>query len=368
MPIVRRDAGFTLIELMVALSITVVILGTALGTFSNAVSLNETATLVADANQNLRAGTNMLVRDLMQAGRGIDTGGIPIPCGPGALPILRPGPPGTSLTFDNTTATTLPAVITGHRLGPVVTGRPTDIVTMLSTDPTSLVQFGSGSVPRPLPLNVSGALPAGITSPAPALASDGASLNVGQFDSWLTDPSSKIKPGDLLLFNNANGRALQTVTRVSGTDVHFEAGDPFQLNQRSVSQGSIVQIRGGAAFPQTDVVRVTMLTYYVDAATTPGAPRLMRRINHFPAEALAGVVEDLNLTWDLVDGSTNPTEVPDLPATIGGVLFSSNQIRKANLRVGVRSDTTSRAQMDHVRHHVSTVVSLRSLAYVDRYR
>ena len=83
---------------------------------------------------------------------------------------------------------------------------------------------------------------------------------------------------------------------------------------------------------------------------------------------MAGVVEDLNLTWDLVDAVTNPTDVPSLPVTLGGVLFSSNQIRKANLRVSVRSDARSSVQTDYLRHHVSTVVSLRSLAYVDRYQ
>ena len=31
--------------------------------------LNDTATLIADSNQNLRSGTNGFVRDLMQAGR-----------------------------------------------------------------------------------------------------------------------------------------------------------------------------------------------------------------------------------------------------------------------------------------------------------
>lgn len=368
----RHEGGFSLIELMVALGITVVILGTAMGTLRNAFSLNETATLVADANQNLRAGTNMLVRDLMQAGRGIHIGGIPIPSGPGAQPIERPGPPGTSLTFDNTTQTTLPAIITGYQLGPVINGQLTDIVTMLAVDPTAFVQFGVTPVPQALPLNLTGpplgTYPAGITAPVPTLADDGGSLHVGQFTGWLTDPVFKVKPGDLLLFNNANGRAIQVVTRVSGSDVFFEPTDPFRLNQRGVTQGSIMQIRGGSSFPQTDVVRVTMLTYYVDANTTSGSPRLTRQINHFPPEAMAGVVENLRLTWDVVDGVVNPTAVPHLPSTIGGVLYSSNQIRKANLDMSVRSDTRSTEHMDYLRHQVSTVVSIRSLAYVDRYQ
>ena len=63
-----------------------------------------------------------------------------------------------------------------------------------------------------------------------------------------------------------------------------------------------------------------MITYYVDNTTTAGTPRLTRVINHcpgsdltpgcdlFPAfapQALAGVVEDLDLTYDLVDSAVN---------------------------------------------------------------
>ena len=56
------------------------------------------------------------------------------------------------------------------------------------------------------------------------------------------------------------------------------------------------------------------MTYYVDSTTTPGTPRLTRVVNNFPAQALAGVVEDLDLTYDLYDGTTNPTGVTSLPA------------------------------------------------------
>lgn len=368
MSIHRQEDGFTLVELMVATSIALLVLGGALGMLGDAVTLNDTASKMSDSNQNLRAGTNMLVRDLMQVGRGIDIGGIPIPSGAGALPISRPSPPGQNYTINNTTATTMPAVITGDGLGPTINGVATDIVTLLAIDPTSYVRFTATSVPRSLPLNLSGTLPTGMTTPVPTLADDGSSLTVGQFTAWLTDPVDGVKPGDVLLFNNANGRAVQTVTSVVNDQVFFAANDVFNFNQRTVLQGSIVQIRGaGTSYPQTDVVRLKFQTYYLDATTTPGAPRLTRRVNHFGPQALAGVVDGLQLSWDLVDGVTNPTDVPDLPATIGGVAYSSNQIRKANVHVMVRSEEKARVDQDYMRQHVSTVVSLRSLAYVDRY-
>jgi len=367
------ESGFTLVELMMSTAIMLIVLGTAVTTFRDALRLNEAATLVADATQNLRAGTNLLVRDLMQTGRGIPTGGIPIPSGEGATAINRPGPPGASYTFDNVNATTLTAITTGDGLGPLISGDVTDIVTMLALDPLSYVHYATDSLAAPLELNwgANQALwPEGLTAPAPTLAADGASLDVGQFTAWTTDPATGVKPGDLLLFSNSLGAAIQTVTRVEGTEVFFDANsgsDQFNFNQRNVEQGSILQIRNGATFPQTTVVRVQMLTYYIDATTTPGTPRLVRRLNYFEGQALAGVLEDLEITYDLADGVTNPVGVAELPFTSNGNVYTGNQIRKVNLHVGVRSDSRSSVNHDYLRHHLSTSVGIRSLAYVSRY-
>ena len=90
----NSESGFTIVELIVASMITLTVIGIALTTFSNAMALNEAATQIADSNQNLRAGTNLLVRDLLQAGRNIPTGGISIPSGAGSVAIYRPSPPG----------------------------------------------------------------------------------------------------------------------------------------------------------------------------------------------------------------------------------------------------------------------------------
>jgi prepilin-type N-terminal cleavage/methylation domain-containing protein len=370
----RRQDGFTLVELMLATAITLIVLATATGTFKNALLLNDTATLIADSNQNLRSGTNVFVRDLMQAGRGIPTGGIPIPSGPGATTLVRPSPPANpavALSFDNITQTTLSAITSGYRLGPLVNGRRSDIVTMLALDPTSYVAYPPLAF-KQMPLNYVAPLPAGLTAPVPALAADGASLDVGQFAAWNSDPVDGIKAGDILLFNNQNGTAIQTVTSVSGTTVFFAAGDPFNFNQRTVTRGSIMQILGGAAtFPPTDVVRIQMLSYYLDDVTTPGGPRLMRQVNLFDPQALAGVVDDLTVTYDLVDDRINPVHPinqPSVPVIIGGKMFGASQIRKANLRVAVRSETRSTAVNDYLRNTATTVVSLRSLAYSDRYQ
>jgi hypothetical protein len=91
----------------------------------------------------------------------------------------------------------------------------------------------------------------------------------------------------------------------------------------------------------------------------------------FDPQALAGVVEDLDITYDLYDGACNPTEVTSLPYTTtcqgNSITYTEGMIRKVNVHVGVRSETLSKPLQDYVRNHVSTSVNVRSLTSVDRY-
>ena len=344
-----------------------VVMGVAFSTFDNALALNETATQLADASQNLRAGTNILVRDLMQAGRNIPIGGIAIPSGTNSTAIYRPSPPNQSYAFNNTTDTTLKAITTGMNLGPTVSGRDTDIITMIMDDPFL----------APLDL-----FPSDAAAGLPRLALDGSTFDVGTSTAWLQgDPANGIAPvkvGDVLYFATGSGTALQTVTALTATVVTFAAGDPFNFNQRTAAAGSITQIlppppsvsacgTAPACGPAMTVRRVLMYTYYVNE-DTPGVPRLQRVLNHFPRTALAGVVEDLDISYDLVDGVNNPVDVDDLPYTANLVTYSATQIRKVNVHVGVRSEQKSTKSKDYLRSHVSTVISIRNLAYVDRYQ
>jgi type II secretory pathway pseudopilin PulG len=356
-----NEAGFTIVELMISTVITLGVLSVALTSFQSAVTLNQTGTQIADSTQNLRAGTNLMIRDLEQAARGIPTGGIPIPSGAGATAVTRPGPPGVSLTFDTVTQTSLPAITSGASLGPTIDGEATDIVTMLMTD---TLPTGNGPNPGELLLNDGSAGQATLTG-------TGLSIDVGTHAAWMTGNAANGVPpivaGDLLWvahIANSSGTLVE-VTSTDTQKIYLAAHDPMNLNQPGAAQGSIAQMlppASGYAY------RVLMITYYVDNITTPSVPRLTRRLNMYTPQALAGVVEDLNLTYDLVDGVTNPTLIPSLPYTANGVTYTANQIRKVNLHLGVRSDQLMASLHDYIRNHVNTVVSIRNLAYVNRYQ
>jgi hypothetical protein len=91
-------------------------------------------------------------------------------------------------------------------------------------------------------------------------------------------------------------------------------------------------------------------------------PRLIRRVNNRPGQVVALVLEDLQLSYDLVDGVTNPTNVkaPTAPN-------SNNQIRKANVFLSGRSSSKVRNTNDYLHRNLTTQISLRSLAFVNRY-
>lgn len=358
-----RHDGFTIVELMVSMAITLVVLAGAMTAISDAMRLNDAGLQVADSNQNLRSGANLMIRDLLQAGRLIPIGGIPIPSGAGAVGINRPSPPNTFNFFDNVGQVTLTAITTGSTLGPLVNNATTDIVTILMIDP--LLPFAN--------------LPAG------ALAADGASVTLGPASPWITglnpgppvETVNTIKQGDLVWFNTGGG-AIQTVTSVDATKAYFATGgtDWFNFNQRNAADGTVMElcpagnpIPGAACvggFGAMKLYRLLMLTYYVD--TTGPEPRLTRVQNHFTPQALAGVVEDLELTYDVVDSVTNPTGLPSLPVTLNGLTYTANQIRKVNLHIGVRSDLLSPGQVDYIRNHMTTSVSIRNLASINRYQ
>lgn len=366
----RRAAGedgFTLIELMAATAVMLIVLAGALTAFTNAMNVNNAGQQLSDSSHSLRSGANLLERDLMQAGRKIPTGGIPIPNGTGSSAIRRPGPPGMpAYYFDTTTQTTLNSVITGWQLGPSVTGASTDMVTFLMIDPL----LGDTKV-----------CDSTLTQPAntAALQNDGSSMTVTGTTSttgfnWLTaDPNNGVQPvqtGDLIWFNTG-ATAIRAVTSTDASKIYFGSGDWFNLNQSAAAQGTVFSLKSGGKFPcGFAAARLLMYTYYIDASTVPGAPRLTRQMNHFTARALSGVVESLNLSYDLVDGVNNPTLVSSLPYTDAGtgLVYTATQVRKVNLRIGIRSDTLSSQTRDYVRTQLSTVISLRNLAFVDRYQ
>jgi hypothetical protein len=334
----RHDWGFSTVEMLIASAITLVVLAGTMGAFNNSLGLNEKAAQIADLEQNMRAGMNLLVDDFLIAGWSVPIGGIPIPSGPGAHAVVRPGRPEENIYF---TAQTIAAVNPGPALGPVINGRQTDIVNILFMD--SLLALNEWPLAA---INANGSV---------------VTVNAG---THISNVNNAIHAGDLIALSNAKGCTVQYVTGVAGQVITFGADDPMKLNQPDADYGSIKNLRNddGTTFPPTTATRVWLVTYYLDSVTDPASPRLIRRINYGQGQAVALVLEDLQLSYDLVDGGANPANVK-IPVAPNG----PSQIRKANILLSGRSNSTARDTSEYFRRTLTTQAGLRSLSYVDRY-
>jgi hypothetical protein len=289
----------------------------------------------------VQVGMSLVVRDMIQTGTSIPRGGVSIPGGVGSVPVQRPGPAnGVGPWLFPATWEVLPAVMPGNSLGPALIGVQTDVITLMYADPTiQLNQF-----------------------PLDALSADGsiATVNAG---TNIGGPDG-IRIGDIILYMNGMGNTIQMVTAVAGQVITCAPGDVMNLNQPGAERGSITDLQSTpGVYPPTTAVRVQMVSYYVDTVTDPAMPRLVRRVGLGPELAIAMGIENIQVTFDLVDGVTNPTNVVDPVAP-----NSPHQIRKINFFLAARSLERNAYSLDFMRTTMATQVGLRSLSYTDRYR
>ena len=351
----RRETGFSLLELLVAMTITLIVVAGTLAMLDQAQRTSESIALSSNTLQNLRAGMNNLTRDLVLAGQGLPTGGISIPNGSG-IPVNRPGPTGTSYTFGVSPNffTAIPVVTTGGGLGPNVL-RPSDIITIMYADNSltlnqNVINDPNGNPPCAGSIDPNGAFVNFDINCTPLGAGPGA---------------QNIQAGDLIMFSNAQGNALEVVTTIAGQTLNFATGDAYNLNQRTDPSGTMQQIQippGSGTYPPTTATRISMITYYLDNSD-PTNPRLMRQVTFNPPLAVAEDIEDLQASYDFVDGDTNPADLKDPPAG-----DSANQIQNVNLFLAGRSSSPFSQTGQYYRNNLITKVSPRSLVFFNRYQ
>jgi type II secretory pathway pseudopilin PulG len=379
----KKKSGFTLVELIIGMAVTMVALAAAVLMFRDSTKANTNVTQASDMNDNLRAGLNLIVQDLIQTGTGIPTGGIAIPstinaagCNIGK-PVNRP-PAVLGLKFQGPNAANvgcnaiLPAIEPGADLGPTVTspdgtsGTQSDIINIMYADNTLSMDQ------KPI---------TGPTCPKGTIAPDGSTITFDSAPGCVTIGGAGIavNPGDLLMIYNANNSngILQTVSSVAGQTLAFNAGDAFNLNGRTTTEtsGTILSLQNLTAgkpngtYPPTSCTRVWMITYYLDSTTDPKHPMLMREVNFNTPQPVAETVENLQFAFNFADGTVpapvNQPTIPILPAPSGD---NENQIRSVNVYLGARSATRGTVNGQYIRNNLATQVALRSMAYFNTYK
>jgi hypothetical protein len=301
---------------------------------------------------------DLIVRDLLQTGSGLPKGHVILVPSGGEL-LRRPGPPTTAYTLPASTLS-MPAVVPGAGLGPMVNGVATDMITILTADnnftDVAVTGVGNDWIDVPMSLNIT----AGI---------------------------DRVATGQLMMVYKGTATTLVQVTAVNGPirRIHFASGDSLKLNQTALGiAGNLRSLNaqpptGAAAPAATRLTRVRMITFYLDDTTTPGRPRLVRRINNghpttfsnMLGTAVALDIENLQFSYDINDGAGNPSNVQFTAADLDGSgacapdACSPTQIRKVNVVLTARSGTG--AQRTY-RNTLQSQVALRGMALVNEYQ
>jgi prepilin-type N-terminal cleavage/methylation domain-containing protein len=390
------ERGFSLVELLVTTAITTIILGATMAAMNDAIKVTDSAIQLTNMNNGLRTSMDLVVRDLLQVGQGLPSGNVVlVPTGAGSTAIRLPAPPGLTYYLGAAGAVgeivptltdvapgaalgppSISAVIPGPGLGPVVNGQPTDMIVTIAGD-------SAFDAIRLTALAVNGTTMTVWNGPT---ISHGANITNGGADD--------LDPGDLIALVRGSVSALVQVTSVAGQVVTFAAADSLNLNQQAAADGTVRELRltptadvyvapnpmPNPAPPPviaTEATRIRMISYYIDATTDPQRPRLMRRINAQIPTAVAFDIENFQVSYDLADGVTNPANVrmvaadllnPNVNGRCAPDACSPNQIRKVNIMLSARSKSPLRGTRQFLRNRLLTQVSLRSLAFVDRYQ
>jgi prepilin-type N-terminal cleavage/methylation domain-containing protein len=390
----RNERGFTILEMVVATGIGTILLAAAVQLYVQGVNATWTASQRAEMQQDFRAASNMLTRDLSLAGSGLSPGtAIPLPSthtpeyGCSSSGCYLNGVAGTYPLQGGTPY--LYGLMTGYNLGPVVQGQSTDVVTVVYTDSSfylncyeaavsvaGYVTFKRPTVTSPVTWTTDGCLPTGVSTPQA-----------------VNDSAVGLTTGDLVMMTVGGTTVVVEVTGavVTGTDssgntdytVPFANGDPLNMNQTASGyllngiKNSATGTYSSAPCGGSGPCRLLVVTYYIDNTTSP--PRLMRQVSgHTPVPVAEGVVY-MKFTYDLFNTSTNTVAVAcqnpgasgDVCATGSSSGLLPNQITQIHV-ANMAMDSSVKSALyglagGYQSIDLQTTVSARNLTYVNNY-
>jgi prepilin-type N-terminal cleavage/methylation domain-containing protein len=369
----KREGGFSLLEMVVAMALGTIVLGAAVSIYIQGVNATWTVSQRAELQQDFRAASNLLTNDLSLAGAGLGQGAsIQLPTS-ATLPLYGCAQTTGTCYINSGAGETYPVqgttpylygLLPGYQEGPTVNTMATDIVTVVYADPTFALDCYTASVTNSttvtftLPGTLSCTLPTNISTPQ-AVNDAGVGLTAGDLV-WFT-------------FGTSNVVAEVTTAATSGGVVVFASGDKLKMNQASSAARSLASKTTGTT---GTAERILVITYYLDSSVTP--TRLMRQVSgHTPMPVAENVVY-LNFTYDLFNTTTttaavgcpNPGAITPACANGSSSGLFPNQITKINImHMDMDSSVNGSgfAQKGYSRMDLQTSVSARNLTYVNNY-
>lgn len=340
----KRTRGFSLTELLISMAIGSLVIGGAVQLFSQALRASWITSQKAELQQDFRAATNIMSRDISLAGAGLGDIGVALPSGTGTLPIYPCSQ--NSCSYVNAGSVTYPVqagvpylygIVPGNNVGIVVPGQgATDIISIaymdvnfaincyqVSMDATGTI--ATFTLPAPLPTTC--VLPANLAAPQA-----------------LNDVVVGLQTGDLLYFQvtigaGANATTASAIGSVSSVapgglpnsyTVKFNAGDVGHINQPAAVGGSLKQLAGNTSGSAN---RLMFITYYLDISPNDGVtPRLMRAVSGKAPVPVAENVTNLKFSYDLYNNGVVVAGQNALPAGTAPTMITKVNIAHLTMR------------------------------------
>ncbi|MBV8891699.1 MAG: prepilin-type N-terminal cleavage/methylation domain-containing protein [Acidobacteria bacterium] len=371
-----KACGFTLAELLVSMTIGLIVLGAAANLYSPAVQATWVASQRSEMQQDFRAASDLLQKDISLAGAGLPDVGIPLPTG-GTPPVY--GCDQTGKCYINNAAAAYPqdpstgqpaplyGLVPGYRFGPIINGLQTDVITLAYVDTALLLNCYNVVITSPTTAQFS------LPNPLPGTCVLPPGLNAPQA---LNDPAVGLTPGDVIWFqvsqglgaqNAKSGMALAEVTApvaAAGNNTYnvtFGAGDTLKLNQIGATGGTLTQINGFSANQGNGAYRMLIISYFVD--NTGIAPRFERMIDGHTPIPVAENVMLLNFSYDLYNNGALFTNQPDGGQAQG---LTPKQLTKVNI-VNLAMRSTQAGTSGYQGLDLQTSISLRNLTFNNNY-
>jgi prepilin-type N-terminal cleavage/methylation domain-containing protein len=372
----RRDHGFSLLEMVVAMGLGTLVIGAAVQLYSQGVAATWTVSQRAELQQDFRAASNMLTHDLSLAGAGLGNNvAIQLPTS-ATLPVYGcaqvTGTPcylgsannaGASYPIQGATPY-LYGLLPGYNGGPTLLTAQgaTDVVTVVYTDSTFFLDCYQATASSATSVTF------GLTASSQTSSN---CTNNGATIQSVNDAVAGLTTGDLILFKFGTTPVVAEVNgAVTATTAAFGSGDVLNMNQASTSTKSLASIATGSTGFGT---RLLVVTYYIDNSVTP--PRLMRQVSGHTPMPVAENVAYMKFSYDLFNTTTNspavnqcnPGATTSCNPSPGSTGLLPNQITKINILHMAMNSTLKGAKGGYQGLDLETSVSTRDLTYSNNY-
>lgn len=350
-----RHHGFSLLEMMISMSLGLLVMGSMVQLFKMATTTSRLVVQRTEMQQNMRAAIELMTRDISLAGSGLPPGGIQLPLGgnPSRYGCDQATcyVPGGTYPNNNYMTGVLPGYsngVQGKATIPAAPGARDDSITVIYEDQSfPLFQY---QLDFPSPTSTGTQLNVNVPFPAP-----------NPLPVQITSVGG-IQVGDVILLSNGT-YAVGEVTAVSNNSLTFADNDALNLNQSGA--GITNNIRALNNGSHLTGYRLWVVTYYLTVPGNGQSPRLMRQVNGRAPVPVADDIINLQFAYDLFNANTNALD-PNQPDPLSFPSDSLGLVQKVNISVMGQSLVNSVKDAQNMR--LATSVSARSMAFFDRYK